>query len=387
MATSLRAAPAFLLCTLLLAGCDRPEEVVTIRPVVGVVNLKTEPATLSSDLPGRIVAAETAEVRPQVGGVIRRRLFTEGSFVRAGQVLYEIEDAPYRAALASAQGALARAEALIDATRMQAERYRSLVEINAVSRQEADNAEAAARQARADVIAQRATVQAAEINLGFTRITAPISGHIGRSMFTPGALVEPGQPGALATIQRIDTVYVDVTQSASELLDLQEAIRSGGLARDGESARVQLILPNDKIYPIEGRLQFSEVSVNPSSGAVAVRASFPNPDGTLLPGLPVRARIVHGVRKQAILAPQQAITRDPRGRATALVVNAQNRVEQRAVTADHAIGNRWVVTDGLRAGERLIVEGRMRAAPGAEVTPKPLTTLEPHSSDAVNPGR
>lgn len=241
-----------------LTGCGQTSAPPSSPPEVGIVTLRTEPATLTSELPGRIAAVETSEVRPQISGVVRRRLFTEGSLVRVGQLLYEIEDAPYRAALGNAEGALARAQAAINATRLQAERYRDLVGINAVSRQDADNAEAAAQQARADVTAQRAAVQAAQVNLAFTRIRAPISGRIGRSLFTPGALVQAGQAQSLATIQRTNTVYVDVTQSAAQILDLKEALRAGGLVRGtNDSAHVQLLLPNGKTYPLEGRLQFS----------------------------------------------------------------------------------------------------------------------------------
>ncbi|KKC25725.1 hemolysin D [Sphingomonas sp. SRS2] len=353
-----------------LTGCGQTSAPPSSPPEVGIVTLRTEPATLTSELPGRIAAVETSEVRPQISGVVRRRLFTEGSLVRVGQLLYEIEDAPYRAALGNAEGALARAQAAINATRLQAERYRDLVGINAVSRQDADNAEAAAQQARADVTAQRAAVQAAQVNLAFTRIRAPISGRIGRSLFTPGALVQAGQAQSLATIQRTNTVYVDVTQSAAQILDLKEALRAGGLVRGtNDSAHVQLLLPNGKTYPLEGRLQFSEVTVEPTTGTVTLRATFPNPDGLLLPGMYVRARLVDGIRSAAILAPQQGITRDPRGRATALVVNAQNKVEQRAVTTDRAIGNRWVVTSGLKPGDRLIVEGLLNLKTGTTVRP------------------
>ncbi|WOF44955.1 efflux RND transporter periplasmic adaptor subunit [Sphingopyxis indica] len=362
-----------ILSFLWLAGCSVSEPPKAPPPDVGIVVLKSEPAVLTSELPGRIVAAETSEVRPQVNGVIRRRLFEEGAVVRAGQVLYEIEDAPYRAALGSARGGLARAQAAIDATRLQAERYRDLVGINAVSRQEADNARASAAQARADVTAQRAAVDAAQVNLGFTRVRAPITGRIGRSLFTPGALVQAGQAQPLATIQRTDTVFVDVTQAASEILDLRDAMRAGGLIRDHDSARVTLLLPNGKTYPLEGKLQFSEITADPSTGAVTLRATFPNPDGALLPGLYVRAQLVDGVRQQAILAPQQGVFRDERGRALALVVGPGNKVEQRTLTADRAIGNRWVITAGLRTGDRLIVEGRQRATLGEAVTPKSWT--------------
>lgn len=353
---------------LALAACEKEAPPAPPPPVVGVVTVATESAPLLQELPGRIVASETAEVRPQISGVIRRRLFTEGGFVKAGQQLYEIEDAPYRASVAQAQGQLARAQASIRASSLQAQRYRDLVGINAVSKQEADNAEAAAQQARADVAAQRAAVQAAQVNQGFTRIRAPISGRIGRSIFTPGALVQAGQPDPLTTIQRTDMVYVDVTQSAAQIIDLRQAMRSGGVSDDG-GARVQLVLPNGSVYPIEGRLQFSEVTVDPSSGAVTLRASFQNPDGLLLPGMYVRARLVEGRVSQAVMAPQQGIARDARGRATAMVVGAGNKVEMRQVETDRAVGDKWIVTKGLKAGDKLIVEGLLNLRPGVVVRP------------------
>jgi membrane fusion protein (multidrug efflux system) len=354
--------------SLALAACGEKEQPAPPPPSVGVVAMKVESASLLNELPGRIAAVETSEVRPQISGVIRRRLFTEGSMVRAGQVLYEIEDAPYRAALAQAQGSLANAQATINATALQAQRYKELVGINAVSKQEADNANASAMQARGNVAAQRAAVQAAQVNQGFTRIRAPISGRIGRSLYTAGALVQAGQADALSTIQRTDQVFVDLTQSAAQLLDLKEAMRSGGVT-EAEGARVKLLLPNGKTYPIEGRLQFSEVSVDPTSGAVTLRAIFANPDGLLLPGMYARAQLVEGQRTQAILAPQQGITRDARGRATAMVVGAQNKVEMRTVEIDRAIGDKWIVTSGLKAGDQLIVEGLLNLRPGTVVKP------------------
>jgi membrane fusion protein (multidrug efflux system) len=337
---------------------------------VGVVTLKVESAPLMNELPGRITAAETAEVRPQINGVIRRRLFVEGSYVQAGQLLYEIEDAPYRAAVGQAQGALARAQASIRATGLQAQRYKDLVGINAVSRQEADDADAAAQQARADVAAQRAAVQAAQVSQGFTRIRAPISGRIGRSLFTPGALVQAGQADPLATIQSTNKVYVDIAQSAAQVIDLKQAMRAGGIS-ETDGARIKLILPNGSAYPIEGKLQFSEVTVDPSSGAVTLRATFPNPDGLLLPGMYARAQLIEGTRTQAILAPQPGITRDARGRATALVVGAGNKVEMREVEIDRSVGDKWIVTKGLKAGDKLIVEGLLNLRPGAVVNPGP----------------
>ncbi|MFP5433484.1 MAG: efflux RND transporter periplasmic adaptor subunit [Alphaproteobacteria bacterium] len=353
---------------LALSACGESPPPAPPPPAVGVVTLKTESVPLVNELPGRIVALEIAEVRPQISGVIRRRLFTEGAMVRAGQLLYEIEDAPYRAALAQAQGSLARANAAIRSTALQAQRYKDLVGVNAVSRQEYDNADAAAQQACADVAAQRGAVEAAQVNQGFTRIKAPISGRIGRSLFTPGALVQTGQADPLATIQRTDSVYVDMTQSAAEIIDLKQAMKRGGVS-EADGARIQLLLPNGSTYPIEGRLQFSEVSVDPTSGAVTLRATFPNPDGMLLPGMYVRAKLVEGQQSEAILAPQQGITREARGRATAMVLGKDNKAEMRQVQVARAVGDKWIVTSGLKPGDKLIVEGLLNLRPGTVVTP------------------
>lgn len=354
----------------LIAACSPEQPTTPPPPEVGVVTLAEQPVELTAELPGRVAAIEVSEVRPQINGIIRSRLFTEGANVTAGQVLYEIDDASYRAALGTAQGNLARAQATIESTRLQAERYRSLVGINAVSKQELDNAEAAARQARADVAAQKSAVESARVTLDYTRIRAPISGRIGRSSFTTGALVQAGQAAPLATIVRSDEVFVDLTQSAAQILNLRMAMARGGLSRDGQqSMRVKLILPNGMTYPAEGRLQFSEVAVDPQTGSVTLRAIFPNKDGMLLPGMYVRAQIVEGVRQRAILAPQQGVTRDPRGRATALVVNAQNKVEQRKIVADRPVGDKWIITEGLKPGDRVIVEGLMGLQPGMVVKP------------------
>src|SRR5215472_3576647 len=317
-----------------LASCGPRGPPPMPPPQVGYAVLRVEPVTLTSELPGRVSALESSDVRPQINGIIRRREFTEGSLVRAGQVLYEIDDAPYRAALLSAQGQLAQAEANIRSTEQQAERYRQLVAINGVSKQDVDNADAAAAQAKAAVVAQRGALSAAEVNLAYTRIRAPISGRIGRSLFTPGALVQAGQADALATIQRIDQVYVDLTQSAAELLNLRSAMQGGQAG-----ARVQLILPNGVVYPIDGQMRFADVTVDPTTGAVVVRATFANPDGVLLPGLYVRARLTEGVLPQGLLAPQAGVTRNERGQAVALVVgpgdtspNASSRLARRSAT-------------------------------------------------------
>ena len=358
---------------LALTACGKRPPPPMPPPSVGYVVLRSEPVTLTADLPGRVSAMESSDVRPQINGVIRRRAFVEGSIVHAGQVLYEIEDSPYRAAELNARGQLAQAEANIAATQRQADRFRQLVAISGVSKQDADNAEAAAAQAKAAVTAQRGALMAAQVNLGFTRIRAPISGRIGRSLFTPGALVQNGQTEALATIQRMDQVYVDVTESAADLLNLRAAMQGGDVTRPGpESARVQLILPNGQIYPSEGVLKFADVTVDPTTGAVVVRAVFPNPNGVLLPGLYVRARVIEGVRQQGLLAPQAGVSHNERGLATALVVAPGNVVAQRTVTVEQAIGDKWVVTGGLKAGDKLIVDGLLNLHPGAKVDARPV---------------
>ncbi len=375
---NLRTASVFgLIMTTSLSACGQnAPPPAPPAPSVGVVTLGTEATTLFTELPGRVAAVETSEVRPQINGLVRKRLFEEGSLVHAGQPLYQIDDAPYRAALGTAQGNLANAQATIRSTQLQFERYQRLSKINAVSGQDADNADASAQQAKASVQAMRAAVDAARVNLGYTTIRAPISGRIGRSLVTVGALVQSGQATALAAIQRLDSVYVDVTESASDLLDLREAMQSGSVTRDGAgSARVQLILPNGQTYPIEGKLAFSEVTVDQTSGSVTLRASFPNPKGLLLPGMYVRAKLVEGVRQQAILAPQEGVTRNERGEAVAMVVGADNKVEQRTLTTAQAIGNKWVVTKGLKAGDRLIVEGLVNLQPG--------TVVQPHAPQQV----
>lgn len=355
-------------CGLALAACGKKPPPPMPPPTVGFVVLQTEPVTLTTELPGRVSAMESSDVRPQINGVIRRRTFVEGEPVLAGQVLYEIEDSPYRAALLTAQGQLAQAEANIRSTQLQADRDRLLVPINGVAKQDADNAEAAAAQAKATVVAQRGALNSAEVNLGFTRIRAPISGRIGRSLFTPGALVQAGQASALATIQRMDQVYVDITQSAADLLNLRAAMRGGDITQPApQSARVQLVLPNGAVYPIEGVMRFADVTVDPTTGAVVVRATFPNPNGILLPGLYVHARLVEGVQQRGLLAPQAGVTHNERGQATALVLGPGNVVAQRIVRTGQVIGDKWVITDGLRAGDKLIVDGLLNLHPGMKV--------------------
>ena len=367
------AAAVCLALGLALAACGKKPPPPMPPPTVGYVVLRTQPVPVIADLPGRVAAFESSDVRPQVNGVLRQRTFVEGSMVRAGQVLYVVEDAPFRAAVLNAQGLLAQAEANIRSTQLQAERFGRLVLVNGVSKQDADNAEAAAAQAKALAVAQRGALNSAQVNLGFTRIRAPISGRIGRSLFTPGALVQAGQTNAQATIQRMDHVYVDVTQSAADLLNLRAAALAGDVNQSGPgTARVQLILPNGALYPLEGAMRFADVTVDPTTGAVDVRADFPNPNGVLLPNLYVRARLVQGVRTQGLLAPQAGISHNERGEATALVVGPGNVVAPRIVKLDRAVGNQWLVTDGLKAGDKLIVDGLLNLKPGAKVNARAL---------------
>lgn len=345
---------------------EQPQEAPT--PEVGVITLQPEPAALTTELAGRLTSYMVSDVRPQVGGIIQKRLFEEGSMVKKGQLLYQIDPAPFQAAHDQAVANLKRAEATLKSVRAKADRYAELVNINAVSKQDAEDAAAARDQAAAEVAAAKAAVQTARINLEYTRVTAPISGRIGRSTFTPGALVTAGQAQTLATIQTLDPIYVDVTQSGAELMALREAFLSGSIkGGDAQTAKVRIILPNGKAYAHEGTLKFSEVSVDPSSGSAVIRAAVPNPDGLLLPGMYVKAQLTQGIASDAILAPQQAISRNERGEAVAMLVNAEGKVEPRIVSAARAVGNKWLITDGLKAGETLIVDGFLKIRPGAPV--------------------
>jgi membrane fusion protein (multidrug efflux system) len=373
---------ATLSATALLAACGhKPAPPPPPPPQVAVQVVALEPVTETTELPGRTDALLTSDVRPQVNGIIKARLFTEGSNVKAGQVLYQIDPAPYQAALDQAKGTLASAAANVTSTRLQAQRYADLVKINAVSRQDNDNAQAAYQQAAAAVVSDKAAVEAARINLGYTQIKAPISGRIGRSLYTPGALVTSGQTNALATIQKFDPIYVDVSQSTDELLALRMQMSKGALASAGAgTARVRLILAGGEAYPAEGELKFSDVTVDQTTSSVTLRAIFPNPHGVLLPGMFVRAILVQGVYRDGILAPQVAVTHDPKGNATALVVGPDGKVQSRTLTTAGAYGDKWLVTSGLNAGDKLIVEGGMKVAPGMAVK----TTILPKTTDAAS---
>lgn len=336
-------------------------------PQVSVVTVQPQAVTLTTVLPGRTSAYETSEVRPQVNGLITARLFTEGDQVRAGQPLYRIDAQPYQAQVANARAALARARAAIASSAALQRRYGELVKINAIARQDFENAVTSAEQARADVAAQQAALRSAEIDLARTTIRAPISGRIGRSVATTGALVSSAQTNALTTIQRIDPVYVDVTQSSADLLRLRQQLAAGDLSRGGKAARVQLRLEDGSVYPIQGTMQFADVSVDPATGTQTIRALFPNPRGLLLPGMYVRAELVQGTQSDAILVPQRAVTRDERGNPTAMVVGADGKLQSRALTAPHTIGESWLVTAGLKPGDKVVVEGAMMLRPGMPV--------------------
>ena len=336
-------------------------------PQVGVVTVQPQAVTLTTVLPGRTSAYETSEVRPQVNGLITARLFTEGDQVRAGQPLYRIDPQPYQAQVANARAALARARAAIASSAALQRRYGELVKINAIARQDFENAVTSAEQARADVAAQQAALRSAEIDLARTTIRAPISGRIGRSVATTGALVSSAQTNALTTIQRIDPVYVDVTQSSADLLRLRQQLAAGDLSRGGKAARVQLRLEDGSVYPIQGTMQFADVSVDPATGSQTIRALFPNPRGLLLPGMYVRAELVQGTQSDAILVPQRAVTRDERGNPTAMVVGADGKLQSRALTAPRTIGESWLVTAGLKPGDKVVVEGAMMLRPGMPV--------------------
>jgi membrane fusion protein (multidrug efflux system) len=337
-------------------------------PAVTVLTVKAEPVPLATELPGRTSPYLIAELRPQVTGIIKSRQFKEGSEVKAGQVLYQIDPATYQAAYDSARANLARAEANVEAARLKAERYAELVKIEAVSKQANDEAAAALKQVQAEVGSAKAALDKARIDLGFTRVTSPIAGRISRSAVTPGALVTANQAAALATVQKLDPIYVDLTQSSADLLRLKRDLESGRLQRaNGGAVPVQLVLEDGSIYAAAGKLEFSEVTVDEGTGSVTMRAVFPNPKGELLPGMYVRARLTQGVNRDAILVPQAAVSRDPRGNATVMVVNAESKVEPRVVKTEQSLGDKWVVTEGLAPGDRVIVEGLQKAKPGSPV--------------------
>lgn len=332
---------------------------------MGVVTLKAEPVTVSTSLSGRTAATAVAEVRPQVDGIIQARLFEEGSLVKAGQALYQIDPRLYKASLDTSRAQLENAQADLYSAEAKARRYRTLGDSDAVSAQDKDDTIASARAAQAAVHQYQAASRSAQVNLGFTRVYAPITGRIGRSAVTKGALVTSGQTDAMATIQQLDPIFVDITQSSADLLRLRSALAKGSLLP--ASTAVTLTLEDGTKYPLQGTAEFSEVNVDPEAGTVTIRARFPNPDGLLLPGMFVKVQAPQGVVKNGILVPQQGISRDAKGNGTALVVDAAGKVAQRSVVTGEAIGNKWLIVSGLRAGDRLIVEGTDKARAGATV--------------------
>ncbi len=351
-----------------IAACRKADNVPAEAPPidVSVVTLAVETVTLTRELPGRTHAFLVAEVRPQVNGIVARRLFTEGTMVKAGQPLYQIDDASYRAQSNNARAQLARAEATANASKLSAARITELAKVDAVSRQALENAIAAQKQAEADVGAARASLDEANVTLGYARITAPISGRIGKSSVTQGALVSAAQTNALATVQQLDPIYVDLTQSAAELLQLRRELAAGRL-QDNQSLPVSILLDDGSTFEHKGTLEFSEVSVDPTTGSFGLRVKVDNPNGVLMPGMYVRAAIGGGVRSDALLVPMQGIARDAKGDTSAMVVNKDGKVEVRPVKVSRALGDKWLVEHGLQGGDKVIVEGLQKIAPDMPV--------------------
>jgi membrane fusion protein (multidrug efflux system) len=357
----------------LAAGCGKNQSATTAGPAaleVTTLAVKTEAVVLSQELPGRISAYRVAEVRARINGIVQKRLFTEGTDVKEGDVLFEIDPAPYEAALDSARASLARADAGLVSAKAQAERFKGLVATNAVSRQNYDDAVASQLTFAADVAAARAAVRAAEINLGYTRVTSPISGRIGRAEVTEGAYVQQSAATLLALVQQLDPLYVDLSQPADEVLRLKEALASGRLQRTAQgAAKLTVVLGDGRIHPHPGALQFSDVSVNPTTGTVTLRGTVPNPTIDLLPGMFVRARLEEGTDPAAVLIPQSAISRNAKGDPTALVVGEGNIVAVRILQTSRTVGNRWLVTGGLKPGDQVIVDNLQKIHPGSPVKP------------------
>ncbi len=367
----------FIVCAALLTGCDGQEnpQQHAQAPQVSVHIVKSAPLAVTTELPGRTDAYRVAEVRPQVSGIILHRNFTEGSDVKAGDSLYQIDPATYQAAYDNAKGELVKAQAAANIAHLTVKRYVPLVGTQYVSKQEYDQAVATAQQADASVVAAKAGVESARINLAYTKVTSPINGRIGKSSVTEGALVTNGQSTALATVQQLDPIYVDVTQSSSDFMRLKQQTS----LQKGDTSSVELLMENGQPYPLKGTLQFSDVTVDESTGSITLRALFPNPQHRLLPGMFVRARIDEGTQPDAILVPQQGVTRTPRGDATVLVVNDKNQVESRTVVAPQAIGDRWLITEGLKNGDRVIISGLQKVRPGVTVVAIPDTAATPAS--------
>jgi membrane fusion protein (multidrug efflux system) len=357
----------------LFLSCEKPKTVPQI-PEVSVIVVAKEPTLLTTELPGRTTPYRVAEIRPQVSGIILKRHFIEGSNVKAGDLLYEIDPSPYREAYENVRAALQRAEAFLPSIKARYERYQELVKVNAVSKQEFDDIRAQYEQTLKEIEALKAQLRAQEINLGYTKIVAPISGRIGKSNFTEGALVSAYQRDELTRIQQLDPIYVDIPQSTKELRDLERRLEEGRIKYAGkEQNKVKIILEDGTVYPYEGTLQFKDVTVDPTTGSVVLRAIVPNPRGILLPGMFVRAIIREGINREAILVPQQTVFRDTKGNPFVYVVDKENKVEVRTIEIDRAINDRWLVLTGLKEGEQVIIEGIQRIMPGIPVKPVPYS--------------
>lgn len=377
-----------LISIIALSGCEQ----VTVQAAdqsgatgpqavpVGVITLKSQALTLKKELPGRINAFQIAEIRPQVSGIVQSRLFIEGKRVEQGQSLYQINPATFKAELAASEAAVASAKASIASSKSKATRYSELLKIKAVSQLDFDEADAAYKQATAALLTAEAQLQSAQINLDYSHVSSPISGQISKSNVTVGALVSVNQTTALATVTQLDPIYVDLTQSSNELTKLKKALASGALTVDPTNQTdVELTMEDGSIYPHKGVLQFSEVTVDPSTGSVTLRAQFPNPEKLLLPGMYARASIIEGVKSDAILVPHRGVSRNTKGEPTAMIVNKDNKVESRVLQVDRAVGSNWLVTHGVAAGDKLIIEGLQKIRPGALVTPTQVKSSEPSS--------
>jgi membrane fusion protein (multidrug efflux system) len=366
-----RVVPVLIVLFATACGSDAPTAAKGPPPPaqVGIVTIEPRSVTLSRELPGRTTAFRDAEVRARVNGIVLERLFVEGADVKEDQPLFKIDPAPYQAALDSAKAQVARAEATATSAKSLAERYTKLVATNAISRQEYEDAIAREKTATADVAAARAAVKAAQINLDYTTVRSPIAGRIGRAEVTEGAFVQQSSATLLARVQQLDRLYVDLVWSAAEMARMRRAVESGELA--GAEAKVTIVLEDGREYAIPGRLQFADVTVDPTTGSVSLRALVPNPKAELLPGQFVRARIDEGIKTDALLVPQRAVTRDQNGRPIAMVVDKANKVERRLLVTERAVGDAWLVTSGIAAGDRVIVEGLQKIRPGAAVEPAP----------------
>jgi len=381
-----------LSCFLILSGCRKEGAQKgaggPTPPEVGVVTITPRSVEITTELPGRASAYLVAEIRPQVSGIIEKRHFEEGSDITAGQLLYQIDPAPFQAALDSAVASLGRAKANLIAVKARADRYRDLLADRAVSQQDYDDVTSAVLQVEAEIKYWEAQVTTAGINLDYSRVTAPISGRIGRSSVTDGAMVIAYQAPALAVIQQLDPIYIDVTQSSAELLRFKQGLETGRISQNTQSAKkVRIVMEDGTAYPLEGTLQFRDVSVDPATGSITLRIVVPNPENLLLPGMYARAVISNGLISDALLAPQQGVSRTPKGEPVALVVDETGKVQQRILKLDRAIDDQWLVLDGLSAGDRVIVEGQLNVKPGAQVKAVSLDVSAPSSEKTADGGK